>query len=66
MIKKVLSLYLRYRRCKMLKRLLKSGIVTVNTESATIARMADSLIHYIDTGEYDKGRAYPNGYRSAT
>ena len=66
MIKKVLSLYSQYRRRKMLRLLLKSGVVTVNTESATIARMADLLIHYIDTGEYDKSRAYPNGYRSAT
>lgn len=49
----------------MLKLLLKSGVVTENTETATIARMTDSLIHYIDTGEYDKSRAYPNGYRSA-
>lgn len=65
MAKKLLSLYLRYRRCKMLKLLLKSGVVTENTETATIARMTDSLIHYIDTGEYDKSRAYPNGYRSA-
>lgn len=65
MIKKVLSLYLRYRRYKMLKRLLKSGVVTGGTEAATIARMSDSLIRYVDTGEYDKNKAYPNGYRSA-
>lgn len=65
MIKKVLSLYLRYRRYRMLKRLLKSGVVTVNTEAATIARMSDLLIRYVDTGEYDKNKAYPNGYRSA-
>lgn len=64
MKERLLSLYSRYKRCKMLKLLLRSGVVTVNTESATIARMTDSLIHYIDTGEYDKGRAYPNGYRS--
>lgn len=64
MRKKILSLYLRYRRYKMLKLLLKSGIVTGDTESATLARISDSLLRYVDTGEYDKGKAYPNGYRS--
>ena len=43
MRKKILSLYFRYRRYKMLKLLLKSGIVTGDTESATLARISDFL-----------------------